>query len=58
MIGDNRLCIQFMRGEARPRLKELVTIVGECKALVRKLPCRVMFFHVKREFNREADFLS
>ena len=58
VIGDNKLCIQFMRREAKPRLRQLVTLVDECKLLLRKLPCKVLFFHVRRMHNSEADFLS
>jgi hypothetical protein len=58
VVGDNKLCVQFMRREARPRLRQLVPLVDECKLLLRKLPCKVLFFHVRRMHNVEADFLS
>jgi ribonuclease HI len=28
VVGDNHLCIQFMRGQAKPKLKQLVILVG------------------------------
>jgi hypothetical protein len=58
IIGDNKLCISFMRREARPRMRQLVTIIDECKVLVKQIKYKVAFFHVKREYNKYADFLS
>lgn len=55
--ADSELLIKQMRGEYRVRHPGLQPLYGRARLLVMKLR-RVVFEHVRRQFNKDADRLS
>ena len=58
VIGDSKLIISFMNKVFKPGKRAFVQLVDQTRALCRKIAGKVSFFHVKREANTWADFLS
>ena len=58
IMGDSRLVIAFMNREFSPNKKALASGVNTCRELARKIPGKVNYYHVYRENNTIADYLS
>lgn len=55
--SDSELLVRQMKGEYRVRNPGLQPLYAEAQALVRRIG-RVVFEHVRRELNRDADALA
>ena len=58
IMGDSRLVVSFMNREFSPNKKALALGVNTCRELARRIPGSVKYYHVYRENNTVADYLS
>jgi ribonuclease HI len=54
---DSELMFHQLAGRYKVKSPDLVPFVEKAKELQKQLPCTVAVIHVRREFNKEADYL-
>lgn len=58
MMGDSKLIISFMNRQYIPGKKEFAAAVEKCRRMQRAIGGQLKYYHIYRENNTEADWLS
>ena len=54
---DSELVYHQLAGRYKVKSKDLIPFVEKARELQKQLPCTIAVIHVRREFNKEADYL-
>ena len=58
IVGDSELVISLLRRSATPQSPGIVQLIHEAWEIMRSAPVKIQAYHVKRELNGVADWLS